>query len=103
MKTKREADGSIVIDLLGDLSGEVVAVSEHEVERPSRMVRLITIADVAVPIIWSGPAFEDNDEGRRVTCRTCIVLMQKAPLPETMRVTIPIEHYDRLPFVSVEC
>jgi hypothetical protein len=77
--------------------------TENNIARrgPRRLVKLIPIPGSASPAIWTGPMFEDEIDGQRVIVRACVVLVSKEP-PETMKVTVPADFYDKLPDVPVE-
>jgi hypothetical protein len=70
---------------------------------PRRLVKLAPILGGA-PVIWTSPYIveELDHEGRRFKARVCIVLVTKEPLPETMRVRLPIDLIDKLHDVPVE-
>jgi hypothetical protein len=78
---------------------------ENDIARrgPRRMVKLVPLpGNYAAPAIWTGPVVEDDIDGKIVPVRHCIVLMSKEPKPETMRVAIPLDFYDKLVDVPVE-
>lgn len=66
-----------------------------------RMVKLVPVpGNYAVPAIWTSPETKLDDEGR--PCRVVVVLMQKEPVPETMRMWVPAQFFESLPSVPVE-
>ncbi len=70
---------------------------------PRRLVKLAPILD-GVPVIWRSPKpiVDTDEEGRKQEVYCCIVLVTKDPKPETMRVNIPVDLYDKLHDVPVE-
>lgn len=89
-----------------DLGVEAIPIpTENSIARsgPRRMVKLAPVpGSYAVPIIWTGPVQIDEIDGKQLRCRICVVLFQKEPRPETMRISIPADFYDKLPEVPVE-
>jgi hypothetical protein len=88
-----------------DIGGNVVLKpSENDVAHygPRRMVKLVPLpGNHAAPAIWTSPyTFEDDD--LKAKCHHVIVLMSKEPLPETMRVTLPVDFLAKLPEVPCE-
>jgi hypothetical protein len=95
---------SIVIPV--DLGDAVPRPKEHHIARqgPRRLVKLAPVL-AGAPIIWTSPYVLEEDidgSGVKQACRVCIVLVQRDPLPETMRVRIPLSLYDKLHDVPVE-
>lgn len=77
---------------------------EHIARRGARrFVKLVPLpGNYAAPAIWTGQPHEDTIDGQKMLVRTCVVLMVKEPAPETMRITIPADFYEKLPDVPVE-
>jgi hypothetical protein len=90
-----------IIELDKGLS--IVQPTEGDIARTGsrRIVKLIPIPGGAAPAIWTGPVKTDDIGGEKVVARVCIVLVSKNP-PETSRITVPSDLYDKLPDVPVE-
>lgn len=95
--------GSIIHEV--NLTDAVPRPEERHIARTGarRLVKLAPILGGA-PVIWRSPSpIEDADEeGRKGLYYVCIVLVAKAPRPETMRVNIPTDLYEKLHDVPVE-
>jgi hypothetical protein len=87
------------------LVDDVRKPTENDIARrgPRRLVKLVPLPGTyAAPAIWTGPVVEDDIDGKLVPVRHCIVLISKEPKPETMRITIPVDYYDKMVDVPVE-
>ncbi len=88
-----------------NLADSVPQPREGDIARrgPRRLVKLVPLpGNYAAPVIWTGPVVEDEIDGKLVPVRQCVVLVTKEPKPETMRIAIPIDYYDKLVDVPVE-
>lgn len=87
-----------------DLRDAIPRPREEHIARhgPRRLVKLAPVMG-GVPVIWTSPyTVEDvGEDGSKVLCRICIVLVQKNP-PETMRLRLPTDLIDKLHDVPVE-
>lgn len=91
-------------DIIINLDGPATRPNEHEVPRIGlrRWVKLVPVpGSYAVPCIWAGPITPQDIDGKMLKARECIVLMSKSP-PQTMKITIPTDFYDKLPEIPVE-
>lgn len=94
------SDERIEISLGGNAA---VQPQEDNIARrgPRRMVKLIPLpGNYAAPAIWTSPYTIEDDT--HTPCRLVIVLVAKAPKPETMRMTVPQDFLEKLPEVPVE-
>lgn len=95
--------GNVILEVGG--ADVVQKPRESDIARrgPRRLVKLVPLpGNYAAPVIWTGPVVEDEIDGKIVPVRQCIVLMSREPKPETMRVAVPADFYDKLADIPVE-
>lgn len=97
------SDNRIVIPV--DLGDAIPRPREAQIARRGvrRLVKLAPVLQGA-PVIWTSPSPKEStdEEGRKIIVYDCIVLVTKDPRPETMRVEIPTDLYEKLHDVPVE-
>ena len=98
-----DSNGNMVMPI--DLGLDTIPKpKDFEIARhgPRRLVKLVPIPGSAGPAIWTSPkaSFTEID-GQPKLAYTCVVLVAKEP-PQTVRVFVPKDFYDKLHDIPVE-